>query len=45
MSFMCGIEGSEPEHAAAVEQLVLDTLKEVAEQGVAKISSKPRYTS
>jgi Zn-dependent M16 (insulinase) family peptidase len=36
MSFMCGIEGSEPEHAAAVEQLVLDTLKEVAEQGVAQ---------
>ena len=33
MSFMCGIEGSEPEHAAAVEQLVLDTLKEVAEIG------------
>ncbi|WP_430462494.1 insulinase family protein [Thalassolituus sp. LLYu03] len=34
MSFMCGIEGSEPEHAQAVEQLILDTLQQVAEQGV-----------
>lgn len=34
MSFMCGVEGSEPEHAEAVEALILDTLKQVAEQGV-----------
>jgi Zn-dependent M16 (insulinase) family peptidase len=34
MSFMCGIEGSEPEHAEAVEQLILDTLQKVAEEGV-----------
>ncbi|MCY0965358.1 insulinase family protein [Parathalassolituus penaei] len=34
MSFICGIEGSEPEHAAALEQLVLDTLGEVAKKGV-----------
>jgi len=34
MSFMCGVEGSEPEHAAAVEQLILDTLQKVAEDGV-----------
>ena len=26
MSFMCGVEGSEPEHAEAVETLILDTL-------------------
>jgi len=32
--FACGLEGSEPEHAAAVEELVLATLREVAEQGV-----------
>ena len=32
--FVCGLEGSEPEHAAAVETLVLDTLREVAERGV-----------
>ncbi len=32
--FVCGLEGSEPEHAAAVEALVLDTLRTVAEQGV-----------
>ena len=32
--FVCGLEGSEPEHAAAVEELVLATLREVAEQGV-----------
>ena len=34
MSFMCGVEGSEPEHAAAVEQLILTTLQKVAEEGV-----------
>ena len=34
MSFMCGIEGSEPGHAAAIEQLILDTLEEVAGNGV-----------
>ncbi len=34
MSFMAGLEGSRPEHAAAVEQLVLDTLRRVAEEGV-----------
>lgn len=34
MAFACGLEGSEPEHAAALEQLVLDTLTQVAEQGV-----------
>jgi presequence protease len=32
--FACGLEGSEPEHGAAVEALVLDTLRAVAEQGV-----------
>ncbi len=32
--FACGLEGSEPEHAAAVEELVLATLREIAEQGV-----------
>ncbi len=36
MSFMCGLEGSEPEHAAAFEQLVLDTLTTVAEEGVSQ---------
>ena len=36
MSFMCGLEGSQPEHAAAFEQLMLDTLAQVAEQGVAQ---------
>lgn len=34
MSFMCGVEGSEPEHAEAVETLILDTLQRVAEEGV-----------
>lgn len=32
--FACGLEGSEPEHGAAVEELVLATLREIAEQGV-----------
>lgn len=34
MSFMCGIEGSDPEAAQVLEQLVLDTLQQVVEQGV-----------
>ncbi len=34
MAFMCGLEGSEPEHAAAFESLVLDVLQHVVEQGV-----------
>jgi Zn-dependent M16 (insulinase) family peptidase len=34
MMFAAGVEGSNPEHAEAVEQLVLDVLKEVAENGV-----------
>lgn len=34
MAFMCGLEGSEPEQAAAFEQLVLDVLEQVAENGV-----------
>ena len=34
MSFMCGVEGSDPEHAAAVEQLILDVLNKVAAEGV-----------
>lgn len=34
MAFMCGLEGSEPEHAAAFESLVLDVLQQVAEHGV-----------
>ncbi len=34
MSFVCGLEGSAPEHAEAVEALVLDTLQKVAEEGI-----------
>ncbi len=34
MIFCCGIEGSEPEHADAVEQLILDVLQRVATEGV-----------
>ena len=34
MCFLCGLEGSEPEHAQAFEQLVLDVLNDVAENGV-----------
>ncbi len=34
MSFMCGVEGSDPEQAEAVEQLILDTLQKVADEGV-----------
>ncbi|KFI22248.1 insulinase family protein [Nitrosococcus oceani] len=34
MSFICGLEGTQPEHAEALEQRVLEVLREVAEQGV-----------
>ena len=34
MSFMCGLEGSEPERAEAFEHLVLETLEQVAREGV-----------
>ncbi len=34
MCFMCGLEGSAPEHAEAVEALVLETLQKVAEDGI-----------
>jgi len=34
LTFVCGLEGSSPEQAAEVEQLILDTLTEVAENGV-----------
>lgn len=34
MSFMCGVEGSEAKHAEAVENLVLQVLNDVAENGV-----------
>ncbi len=33
-TFVCGLEGSNPEHAEAVERLVLDVLRQVAAEGV-----------
>jgi Zn-dependent M16 (insulinase) family peptidase len=36
MCFMCGIEGSEPDDAAAFERLVIDVLQDVAENGVSQ---------
>ena len=34
MTFMCGLEGSKPDHSNAIEQLILDVLNEVADKGV-----------
>ncbi|MCC6302456.1 MAG: insulinase family protein [Gammaproteobacteria bacterium] len=34
MAFVCGVEGSRPEQAEAVEALILGVLREVAERGV-----------
>jgi hypothetical protein len=34
MCFLCGIEGSQPEQAQAFEELVLEVLRDVAENGV-----------
>ncbi|TCK17229.1 hypothetical protein DFR30_0450 [Thiogranum longum] len=36
MSFVCGLEGSRPENTHAMEELVLDVLREVAEKGIEK---------
>jgi Zn-dependent M16 (insulinase) family peptidase len=33
-TFVCGLEGSNPEHAQAVEDLVLNVLRDIAENGV-----------
>lgn len=35
-TFACGLEGSEAEHADAVEKLIMEVLKEVADKGVAQ---------
>ncbi|MGB1109867.1 MAG: insulinase family protein, partial [Gammaproteobacteria bacterium] len=34
MVFVCGVEGSEPEHAEKIENMILGVLEEIAEQGV-----------
>ena len=34
--FMCGLEGSEVKNADAIEQLILDTINSIAENGVAQ---------
>ena len=34
MSFMCGLEGSDRDNEAAVEELILETLTKVADEGV-----------
>ncbi len=34
MSFMCGVEGCDPEHADEVENIILGVLEKVAEEGV-----------
>ena len=36
MSFLCGLEGSSPENAQAFEDLVINILKDVAENGIKK---------
>ncbi|TGD76029.1 peptidase M16 [Mangrovimicrobium sediminis] len=34
MVFVCGVEGTDPEHAEALEALVLDVIRDVADNGV-----------
>lgn len=36
MTFMCGLEGSSPHHAAELEQKILGVLQRVAEEGVSQ---------
>ncbi|MCB1813285.1 MAG: insulinase family protein [Candidatus Competibacteraceae bacterium] len=33
-TFVCGLEGSSPDHAEAIEQLIFTTLEQIAEHGV-----------
>ncbi|GAA5316748.1 MAG: insulinase family protein [Candidatus Pelagadaptatus aseana] len=34
LTFMCGLEGTEAEHADAIETLILETIEQVADKGV-----------
>lgn len=34
MSFMCGLEGAKPENAEAIEKLIVNVIREVADNGV-----------
>ncbi|MCZ6502119.1 MAG: insulinase family protein [Gammaproteobacteria bacterium] len=34
MSFMCGVEGCDPEHADEVERIILEALQKVSEEGI-----------
>ncbi len=34
LTFVCGVEGAKAEHVAAIEQMILDTIKDVADNGV-----------
>jgi len=34
MAFVVGVQGSEPEHAQAIEEMILNELKRIAEEGV-----------
>lgn len=36
LTFVCGLEGSNPEQASAVESLILDTLQNIADNGIPK---------
>lgn len=36
LTFVCGLEGSNPEQASAVETLILDTLQNIADNGIPK---------
>jgi Zn-dependent M16 (insulinase) family peptidase len=33
-TFSCGLEGSEPQHAEAIEKLIIDVLQDIADNGV-----------
>ena len=41
MVFYTGLRGSEPEHAEAVEQGILELLAQVADNGIDETPSKP----
>lgn len=36
MTFVCGVEGSDPEHADAIEALIMETLERIARDGIAE---------
>ena len=45
MNFVCGVEGSNPDSADKVEELILDVLENICSEGIDSESQSQRYIS